>query len=319
MILQVGVTNLTLTDVREKAVTPAATKAGGPRSRRSLVVPVALQLAAMLGLGALLYPSASNWFGQLAHGGQIAGYSRQVAATPTDQLEAAREAAAAYNQDVPVGALRDPYTNAQGAAAEESEYGRYESLLQVGDSNSIGQLAYPGLGISLPIYHGTADETLLKGAGHLYGSSLPVGGPSSHAVLTSHSGQTHSPLFTPLTKAQIGDTFSLNVLGRQLSYQVDQVMTVTPEDTSELAIIPGQDHVTLITCTPLGINSHRLLVRGVRTAAPLTDDQVTVAVSEGAGFPWWAMWFTLGSAAVAGILFTPSRTGRELTGETEKP
>lgn len=283
---------------------PTGEGAGVPRRR--LGVPLALQIGAMIGIGALLYSSAADWFATLNHDSEISGYIDSVEQLPDHEREAELQLARDYNAHMPQGVLRDPYSAPAEQNERDAAYRAYEEVLRVSDNGVIGDLAYPRLGIGLPLYHGTSDEVLAKGAGHLYGSSLPVGGPSTHSVLTSHSGLLKASLFTPLPGARIGDTFQVTVLGETHYYEVDRIDTVEPEQTEGLRIVHGEDYVTLITCTPIGINSHRLLVRGVRVDAPTSDDGRALA-GDGrtAGFPWWAVGFAGGSAAVAWVLFAP--------------
>lgn len=285
----------------------ASGSAPAPRRRG---VPIALQVLAMIGIGALLYPSAADWFATLRHDAEVSGYVDLVDALPDAEREAKLEAARQYNAHMPAGVLRDPYSadGAEEANAEDPAYRAYEQVLRVSDSGVIGELLYPRLGIGLPVYHGTAEPVLSAGAGHLYGSSLPVGGPSTHAVLTSHSGLVRASLFTPLPQARIGDAFQVTVLGETHHYEVDAITTVLPEHTEDLRIVDGADYVTLITCTPIGVNSHRLLVRGVRVPDPGTaGDRALAGDGRTAGFPWWAAGFIGGSAVTAYLLFAPPR------------
>ena len=285
-----------------------------PRPRRKLAMPIALQVLAMIGIGALLYSSAADWFATLGHNAEVSGYTEAVERLDGPAREAELAVARDYNAYLPQGMLRDPYTGQSDVRERDAAYEAYEQVLRVSDNGVIGNLSYPRLGIGLPVYHGTSEEVLRKGIGHLYGSSLPVGGPSTHSVLTSHSGLLNASLFTPLPGAKIGDTFTVQVLGETHYYEVDQIETVLPEQTEGLRIVDGQDYVTLITCTPTGINSHRLLVRGVRVADPGGSARQAVA-GDGrtAGFPWWAVGFIAGSAGVAYLLFAPPR--RKYTGE----
>lgn len=142
----------------------------------------------------------------------------------------------------------------------------YESQLNIAGNGIMGYVEIPAIGVTLPIYHGTGADTLERGIGHLLGSSLPVGGESTHTVLTGHSGMASQKMFSDLADMQIGDVFYLDVLGERLAYQVDQIKTVLPTDTSDLGIADGKDYCTLVTCTPFGANTHRLLVRGTRIA-----------------------------------------------------
>lgn len=289
-----------------------AAVAGRRRTRRSIGVPILLQVTAMLGIGALLYPTAADWFATLEHDSEVSGYVERAEALPDAAKRSALADAEAYNALMPNGPLRDPFGAAASADALTSEFAAYDSLLGVAGSDVMGELDYPGLGISLPIRHGTSDEVITQGVGHLYGSSLPIGGPSTHSVLTSHSGLVNASLFTPLADARTGDVFSVAVLGDTHWYRVDLITTVAPDETDALRIVDGDDHITLVTCTPIGINSHRLLVRGTRIDAPDDDAARTVIAGDGrtAGFPWWSLAFLGGSAVTAWILFAPARRRR---------
>lgn len=277
---------------------------------RRLLAPISLQVLAMLGIAALLYPTAADWFATLSHDSEISGYTeaadRLTDATRTAKLDAAR----AYNATLPPGVLRDPYTagSQEAATADPDAYAAYQRVLQIDGTDAIGTLSYSAIGVALPIYAGTDDATLRRGVGHLFGSSLPTGGTSTHSVLTSHSGLINASLFTPLTRAQVGDTFQISVLGETHNYQVSGIETVRPEDTDSLQVVAGQDLVTLVTCTPIGINSHRLLVHATRIADDVAGTAQTIA-GDGrtAGFPWWAVIFVAASGAMAWLLFRPVR------------
>lgn len=288
----------------------AATSGSGGRARRNIAVPIALQFTAMVGLGALLFPSAANWFAVVNHNADISGYVQQLEHIPTVEQREALAIAQQYNEHLPPGMLQDPYESS-GAVREQQEgsaYHEYLHVLPTSENGVIGQLTYPQLGLSVPMFTGISDDILSRGAGHIYGSSLPVGGPSTHAVLTAHSGLMHTKLFSDLPDAQLGDTFQINILGETHTYRVDQLETVLPEQTENLRIVPGEDYVTLITCTPIGVNSHRLLVRGERVPTPASaSEQVLAGDGVAAGFPWWAAGFLAGSAAVAFLLFRPRR------------
>lgn len=279
--------------------------------RRKLGVPIVLQLVAMVGIAALVYPAAADWFATLTHNAERSGYVRQVdSLTPADRragLDAARE----YNEHLPPGALVDPYSQDGDPAAEAADaaaYEAYEEVLRVSDSGVIGEVVYPRLNIGLPLYHGAGEEAITQGVGHLYGSSLPVGGPSTHSVLTSHSGLVHASLFTKLPQAKVGDVFEVRVLGETKYYEVDGLETVEPFVTDSLDVVEGEDRVTLFTCTPIGVNSHRYLVHGVRVPAPAdAGDHAIAGDGITAGFPWWALIFVGGSGMVAYLLFAPRR------------
>lgn len=292
---------------------PTARPTPGRKTRRAtLVRTVLLQVIAMVGIGLLLYPDAADWFASLNHNAEISGYVDSVAQEPTAQRQAILEAAYAYNDELEPGPLADPYiTESTDEAHRTAVYQAYERLLAVSGTDVIGTLSYPAVGITLPIYHGTADETISKGVGHLYGTSLPVGGPSTHAVLTAHSGLPQAKLFTPLKEAKVGDQFWISVLGEDHYYEVRSIETVLPGQTDSLKIVDGEDWVTLFTCTPIGVNSHRLMVHAVRIANPETEGSGAMAISGdgiSAGFPWWAVWFIGGSLAVAAVLWWSGRS-----------
>lgn len=280
------------------------------RQRRRLSLNIALQIFAMLGIGLLVYPDAANWFATLNHNSEISGYIDRVEQTPSAERQAILDAAYAYNEQLQPGPLTDPYiSQAEDQVLRSELYLAYEEMLRVSGTDAIGTLNYPAIDTALPVYHGTADETISKGVGHMYGTSLPVGGPSTRAVLTAHSGLPQAKLFTQLHRAEVGDTFWISVLGEDHHYRVASIETVEPGDTKSLEIIAGEDWVTLFTCTPIGVNSHRLMVHAERIADPATDEDRQVLAGDGitAGFPWWAVWFLGGSGLVAWVLFAPPR------------
>ncbi|WP_225733165.1 class C sortase [Pseudoclavibacter sp. CFCC 13796] len=287
-------------------------KPRAPRSRaqkRRLTWNVVLQTVAMLGIGLLVYPQAATWVARIGQNNQISGYVDRVQQTPSAERQAILDAAYAYNNQLKPGPLTDPYiTENPDQAQRTAVYQAYENMLRVSGTDVIGTLSYPRLDIGLPIYHGTADETISKGVGHMYGTSLPVGGPSTHSVLTAHAGLPQSKLLTDLSNAEVGDTFWISVLGEDHHYQVMSTEVVLPSDTESLKITPGEDWVTLFTCTPIGINSHRFMVHAKR----LPDGQGDAHEELGAdgvplGFPWWAVWFVGGSGLVGWMLFAPPR------------
>jgi len=234
------------------------------------------------GVVILLYPLISEWHNSRAQTTVIENYNHAVIGLNPDEAGAMREVARAYNEGL-LGSvvLTDPFD--AGAAETASE--EYEALLNLSGDGVMGTIRIPKIGVTLPIYHGTATETLEKGAGHLENTSLPIGGTGTHAVLSAHSGLPAAALFTELTKLAEGDLFFLDVLDEMLAYRVDQVKVVEPEDTSDLWIGTNADHVTLVTCTPYGINSHRLLVRGVRMEYVETLEQEAQA-EQTPGSPW---------------------------------
>lgn len=220
----------------------------------------------LLALGMTLYPLGSNWYYE-RHQSQIhAQYQEQIEQAEDDTLIRAGELADAYNAALIPGTADEAYSREMLLAASED----YEDQLNIAGDSIMGFVLIPKIGVNLPIYHGTDSQTLAAGVGHLLGSSLPVGGPNTHAVLTAHSGMSGQKMFSDIDELEIGDLFYLEVLGETLAYQVDQIKTVLPENTTYLQIAENEDFCTLVTCTPFGINTHRLLVRGERV--PLETD-----------------------------------------------
>lgn len=214
----------------------------------------------LLALGLTLYPIISSRYNQ-AHQARIqTSYQEVLEQTDTTELERVREQAIAYNAAITPGTMGEAYSpNAMLAASKD-----YVNQLDVNGNGIMGYVTIPKIQVNLPIYHGTESETLDKGVGHLLGSSLPVGGESTHAILSGHSGMASQKMFTDLEQLQEGDVFYLHVLDEVLAYQVKAILTVLPHDTAFLGVVPGEDLCTLVTCTPTGVNTHRLLVRGTR-------------------------------------------------------
>ena len=213
-------------------------------------------LMILSGIGVASYPVISNMVAQRHASTAIQNYDETVHSMDTEKLDAAKEAARRYNEQLGSALDRD-------AAGEAEDTGTsYVDLIDVGES--LGYITIPKIDVNLPIFEGTSDDVLLKGVGHLEGSSYPLGGESTHSVLTGHRGLAEAVLFTDLDKLQEGDKFYLHIMDEVLAYQVDQVKVVLPEETDDLTIVQGQDYCTLVTCTPYAINTHRMLVRGIR-------------------------------------------------------
>lgn len=217
------------------------------------------------GIGVAMYPVVSNAVAQRHASSVIESYNDNVQSMDAEKIDAAKEAARRYNQQLNNAIDRD-------AAGEADDIGTsYVDMLDVGES--LGYITIPKIDVNLPIYEGTSDDVLVKGVGHLEGSSYPLGGAGTHSVLTGHRGLAEAVLFTDLDKLGAGDRFYLHIMDEVLAYQVDQVKVVEPENTEDLEIIPGGDYCTLITCTPYAINTHRMLVRGVRVPYNGEDEQ----------------------------------------------
>lgn len=226
--------------------------------------PIAIVLAVILFLlafGMTLYPVISNHINQ-KYASQIhTAYQEVMQQTDNSALLEARQLAIDYNESIVPGASEvDSYSQESLMAASED----YENLLNITGEGTMCYVKIPKINVNLPVYHGTGNDSLDRGVGHLLGSSLPVGGENTHAILTGHSGMASQKMFTDLELLEIGDVFYVDVLNETLAYQVEAINVVKPHDTSLLGIEHGRDLCTLITCTPYGVNSHRLLVCGSR-------------------------------------------------------
>ena len=217
---------------------------------------VFLVLLLLAGVSLLLYPSLSDYWNSMHQTRAIASYAETVSQLDTAQYDEMWKVAQDYNRSLAQRETAFALTDEQKAA--------YESLLDVSGLGVMGYIEIPEIDCSLPIYHGTEESVLQVAVGHLEWSNLPVGGEGTHCVLSGHRGLPSAKLFTNLDKLAVGDTFLLRVLDEVLTYEVDQILIVEPEQVDALGIVPGEDYCTLVTCTPYGINTHRLLVRGHR-------------------------------------------------------
>ena len=223
------------------------------KNHRSTIL---LILILLIGLSLMLYPSLADWWNSFHSSRSIASYVEQVANIDDAQYKELWDAAWDYNQSL----LHRP--NDFLLSDEQQEI--YKSLLDIGGNGIMGYIEIPVIDVMLPIYHGTKESVLQIAVGHLDWTSLPVGGAGSHCVVSGHRGLPSARLFTDLDKLKVGDVFMLHVLNEILTYEIDQILIVEPQDTDPLLIEPGKDLCTMITCTPYGINSHRMLVRGHR-------------------------------------------------------
>lgn len=225
---------------------------------------IILILVFLFGLSLLLYPTFSDYWNSLHQSRAITKYAEEVAGLENKEYKQLLADAQSYNESLLQKANRFMLT--------EEELEEYESLLNVSGTDAIGYIEITKINCYLPVYHGTDEAVLQTGVGHIEGSSLPVGGEGTHCVLSGHRGLPSARLFTDLDKLVEGDTFLLYVLDEILTYEVDQILIVEPEDLSALEIEEGKDYCTLVTCTPYGINSHRLLVRGHRIENQYTSN-----------------------------------------------
>lgn len=257
---------------------------------KSIAMRVLAAVLILTALGIGMFPRVLQYRSARELASTSARSEQSVAGWPYPQADEAFAAAGAYNKRLAesgqpvIGEAKDPlaelYDDPQNAANNASADGsddsgdsasakdkEYQSLLDSGDG-VMGAIRIPKISVNLPVYHGTSELTLASGAGHLYGSSLPVGGKNTHSVITGHRGLVEAAMFTRLDEMRVGDYFYLDVMGRTLGYKVDRITEINPDDTSKLKIVPGEDRVTLMTCTPYGVNTHRLLVSALRSAIP---------------------------------------------------
>lgn len=255
------------------------------------------------------YPSAASWFSarrqvaviENAGGARLRGDAAANAA----QIRLAH----AYNNALASGAeLEAGHRVPSSAGHYRGSAVTYADALSDGRTGVMARLQIPKIGLDLPVYHGTADATLLKGLGHLEGTSLPVGGPGTHAVITGHRGLAQATMFTHLDKVGVGDRFTITTFGQVLTYKVIRTKVVDPDQTESLRPVAGQDLVTLVTCTPLGINSERMLVTGERVPTSATEAAAARSSPIGPGFPWWAVWCGAAVLACAGYVAWSGRT-----------
>ena len=238
------------------------------RKRKSNIADFVLILMLLVGLSLLLYPSFSDYWNSFRQSRAIISYVERVANIDNTAYEEILTSARKYNAALNNGEFRWFLRD------EEKEV--YNAELDVEGNGSMGYITIDKLHIQLPIYHGTSEMVLQSAIGHIEWTSLPVGGEGTHAVLSGHRGLPSARLFTDLDKLVLGDKFILSVLNEVLTYEVDQIRVVEPEDLTELQIVPGKDYCTLVTCTPYGINTHRLLVRGHRVETEVAAAQVRV-------------------------------------------
>lgn len=240
------------------------------KKRKNTAPTLILIFSFIAGLSLLLYPTVSNYWNSLHQTKAIAQYSELVSGLAEEAYNKLLSDAHSYNETLLDKPTLFPLT--------DQEREEYQSLLSVPSTNVIGYIEIAKIDCYLPIYHGTEESVLQIGVGHLEGSSLPVGGESTHCVLSGHRGLPSAKLFTDLDKLEAGDIFTIYVLNETLTYEVDQIRIVEPYELDELAIVEGEDLCTLLTCTPYGINTHRLLVRGHRIDTP--DDSSLMVTAD---------------------------------------
>lgn len=254
----------------------------------------ALMTACLLaGIALLLYPVVGTYLNERSFNDAVSHYEEAVRTLPDDERERMLAEARAYNDSLRGDPVRDPFVPNSGYAVP----GNYDDVLDVDGAGLMGTVSIPSIGLALPVYHGTSDDVLAHGAGHIPQTSLPVGGAGTHAVLTGHTGLPTARLFTDLERLKEGDVFVIEVLGERRAYAVDDVRVVEPDDVSSIRVDGEREYVTLLTCTPYGVNSHRLLVRGAPCELP--DDEV---LAPAAPVPWPLVGALAAAAAAAAAL-----------------
>lgn len=239
------------------------------KKQRTTIILVMLLIISSL---VFLYPDISDYWNSMRQTRVISNYEENMDILEENEYEQILALAQEYNEELAL-LSKNSYENGEPV----DEY--YQSMLNLNDSNMMGYITIEKIDIDLPIYHGTSESVLSIGTGHLEGSSLPIGGDSTHTVITGHRGLATSMLFTDLDKLELGDTFTLTILSQTLTYEIDQILIVEPEEVDKLSIVDGEDYCTLITCTPFGVNTHRILVRGTRTDNLENDTESIIRVT----------------------------------------
>lgn len=265
---------------------------------------IAIAALLLAGLTLLLYPTAAAWISQRNQSNIVFDQTVANAELAREEVYRVFEKAHEYNEALVSGALLQAGANVAEGTGDSLPWlvdpQEYWDLLNADPTGTMARLRIPTINLDLPVYHGTSDATLLKGVGHLQGTSLPVGGEGTRAVLTGHRGLANATMFTHLDQVEVGDTFSVDVLGEVFTYRVFDYKVVSPNDTEEIRALPGKDLMTLITCTPLGVNTHRILVTGERvTPTPATDLDAAQQRPDVPGFPWWLVGYGAGLALIA--------------------
>ena len=257
----------------------------------------------IVGLSLLFYPLVANIWNNHVQASLVNNYTEAVSTAIEEgiiDVEGELQLAYQYNEDLLPSILPDSFAEAEANGADE----RYMSILNANDDGIMGYIQIPSIKVKLPIFHTTDDDVLQIGVGHLQGSSLPVGGPSTHSVLSAHRGLPSATLFTDLDRVEIGDDFFIIIMDEYYAYEVDSIEVVEPDDTSLLAVEEGEDLCTLITCTPYGVNTQRLMVRGHRVeyTPKLLEDAKTPAFGAVSLHTNYLLWVVVGLAAVAAFI-----------------
>lgn len=259
--------------------TPVKKKSGNLVSNLFITL---FALILLIGIGVLAYPSVADWWNRMHASRAVAGYVEQVKSMEPERRAAMLAEADKYNADLP--SIPDRWNLEDNA----EQLKRYNETLDITGTGIMGYVSIPKIGVQLPVYHGTDEAVLQIALGHLTGSSLPVGGDTSHAVISGHTGLPSAKLITDLDQLKAGDLFQFHVLDRTLTYEVDEINVVLPGEMDKLNLSQGEDLATLVTCTPYGVNSHRLLVRGHRVPNP-PEEKVAANYDEPQSMLWTAI------------------------------
>lgn len=238
------------------------------KRKSDVVTTIVMTVILFLGIAIMMYPAFSNWWNSRVQSRAIASYDEIVAKMDTEEIERLIKQAHNYNEKL--SKVYAPIINANEVAG-------YDSILNISGTGIMGYVTIPFINVELPIYHGTSEEVLNVAAGHLKGTSLPVGGNNTHAVISAHRGLPSAKLFTDLDKLVVGDIFTVNILGEVYTYEIEEILTILPSQIEALDIIPNSDYLTLMTCTPYGINTHRLLLRSHRIETKVQYDVKVIA------------------------------------------
>ena len=293
------------------ALAPAASAPAAPSAFRAkrwrpswLTWCIAVLAAGGLIVG--LYPMGASWLSSYNQSKILVTYEERLASVDPS-IEEQLAQAHAYNRALSSGVVLGRNANipvGDGSLADDTLV--YRNILSTGDNGLMARVKIPAIDVDLPVYHGTSDEVLDRGAGHLEGSDFPVGGLGTRSVITAHRGLANATMFTDLNRVEVGDTFTIEVFGEVLTYQVRETQVIEPDATDTLRADPDRDLVTLITCTPLGINTHRILVTGERiTPTPIADLRAAGQAPLVPGFPWWLVF------GAAGLTLTIAYTARQ--------
>lgn len=248
----------------------------------------------LVGLLVLTYPVISTQWNNRVQEQVAKKYEEQLQSMPVEQVDKTLEAARTYNRAHTDGPILDPWL--ARVSEDNAEYKEYER--QLSGAAAMSQVAIPAIDVRLPVYHGTSESVLQKGLGHLYGSALPTGGEGFHSVITGHTGLTTATLFDDLADVQVGDAVYVSTFGERMKYRVFGIDVVLPDETDSLAAVPGKDLLTLVTCTPYGINTHRLLVHAERV--PMDPEDAEALDTTTSSLQWW-MW-AIGGVALLILL-----------------